>query len=164
MGLSFSFRLAVGYEFTVEEIEKVFGVKKKQRSHMEKRWDPKSGKRLPDEKVIDEPGGISALKYKDIVDDLEGETNFVEELASRYLDCHVIEFGDFGSGQISYIFCPDIKDTSEVMDFGSIDVSGEMEWSDVAAAGGALAMLCKRLRGVGLKPKAAVVKTTCKGS
>jgi hypothetical protein len=47
----------LGYRFDLEEFNDRFAKKRTERSHMEKRFCPKTGKQLPDKKVIDVAAG-----------------------------------------------------------------------------------------------------------
>ena len=118
MGIDYSVSLALGFRVTQEEIRKVFGVKQELRFHMEPRFDPKTGARLKDEKVIDQDEGVVLMwDGEDIM-----EFELVEELA-RKIGCSYWIDGTTGwSDDRDYILGPDLPEEGDGVDEGRITV------------------------------------------
>jgi hypothetical protein len=57
VGIDYSFKLAVGWRVSKERLEKKFGTVVPAKTHKEDRYDPKTGKKVESEIVVDEPGG-----------------------------------------------------------------------------------------------------------
>ena len=70
-----------------------------EKSHQEKRFDPKSGKELPSETVIDvEESEVFVLKGKEYSDD----DDFYEALA-KAVGGNLVEFGCYNAGEVSHM-------------------------------------------------------------
>lgn len=81
----YSTNIDVGFVFKLKDLEKAFGKKVPEKSHMEPRWDSKTGKRLRDKKVVDEEASICLqLDGKKYGDDW---MRFAMDVAKK-IDCY----------------------------------------------------------------------------
>lgn len=66
MGIDYTFFLRIGFELDQDDIEQPYLTVHKGKFHFEDRFDPKTGKKIKPEKVIDEYGGkYFSLEYDD---------------------------------------------------------------------------------------------------
>ena len=104
MGITYSFRLCVGFEIAQDDIKKCFLKEDKipGKYHMEDRFDPKTGMKLKPVKVCDvKPIDNSVLiidgEEIDPDDELEG-------VLEKTFNCHVETFGSYCAGELTYCF------------------------------------------------------------
>jgi hypothetical protein len=156
MGVEYSSRVVVGFEFEAEDLENVFAHEQPELSHMEPRFHSKTGKKLADEKVIDQKSHtIFSLEPAD-----EGEDcleTFCEEHLAGYLDCAVHVASDSWSGNVGKIVIgPHIK-TSEEYEFDRMTLYAGCLLKDLLKLEPELERIRRQLVNLGLKPGAAVV-------
>ncbi len=63
MGTDYTFNLAISFKFIEKDLVKAFGRKTIEQSHHEERFDPKTGKKIDDELVIDEEEELGLLCF-----------------------------------------------------------------------------------------------------
>jgi len=64
MGIDYTFYLRIGFELDIDIVSKPYEIFHEEKSHYEDRFDPKTGKKLKPEKIIDEHGGeYFSLEY-----------------------------------------------------------------------------------------------------
>lgn len=151
MSIDYSFGLMVGFRFSPGELDDVFGKKVPEKSHMEDRFDPKTGKKLAPEKVVDrEAGLVYVFQGKELED---GEYHVYEELANAiagHVGCNYDISGCDGNDMV--IFGPSIKYMEEGTDWGHIGTSGPLPLDAVVKAAPKLKQIATKLKKLGLVP------------
>jgi len=166
MGTDLSFGTAIGYDFTLAEINKAFGVKALEESHMEKRFDKKSGKKIAPEKVIDHP---ARLVYKFDDETIEAEDpdygSDHEGLCDKialHLKCEWCHSYYYGEEEATRIyFMPKMpKPLDDGACFGHIDTDGPLPFDAVVKMAPKMKKLAAGLKKLGLKPGKAGIHVT----
>lgn len=85
MSIDYDFGLCVGFIIPMDDVTRPFTIKVEEQSHLEKRFDPKTGERLEDAKIIDQRAG-EQLKFGD--HDLDDLYDLCDKL-SELLHCEV---------------------------------------------------------------------------
>jgi hypothetical protein len=143
MGIDYDFRLAVGFRVTSQEIEETFGEPREEDFHMEQRFDPRTGKRLEDEKVVTRPAGLNLVlrdcefdSVEELVDAMAGEVGAVSYPCGSYM----------GGDEFDFIIGPKVPDeaTSGFED-SHITVDGGFPFERLAELGPELARIKKEL-------------------
>lgn len=99
MGIDIDQSISIGFVLEEDEIKQVFGVATPEVSHMEDRFDPKTGAKLEPKKVIDTHSYTTfTLENKKF----DGEYELMEALA-KHLDVTVDRFGDSFGGRSGYV-------------------------------------------------------------
>lgn len=160
MGLDYSSQLAVGFVFQMEEVLDHFRKVTPEVSHMEDRYDEKTGKKVKPVKVVDEaedeawawPGEEEVYEAWDFID---------EVLGSKFR-CNPLIFGDVSGGDTFVCFAVSVKEDNksgiEDVDCGRVSFAGNLSYESVVDAGRELRYLKKRLEDADLKPKNPVVQ------
>lgn len=122
MGTYYRFDLAVGFRFTSAGLLAKFGQFHPEVSTPEARWDPKTGKRLPDATVVSQPARWSYL--------LDGETfetaNELMEALATQVDSYLRAVGWYGQGGLDYILGPSLPSSSgRALNSGNLECSGQ---------------------------------------
>jgi hypothetical protein len=154
MSIDYTIKLAVGYIIPEEELTRAFGKVTPPKTHMEDRFDPKSGKKLAPEEVVDHHG-YTTITYKGkVVED--GENQLAEDIA-KDLDCGLWLHGSSMSGEMSYVFGPNLEklykpyDSNELNE-GHLTAEGIVPFALLTECGSALGTIRKALKELGLNP------------
>ncbi len=98
MGTEYINDIGIGFPISDEQIPSKFRETKHEVNHFENRWDPKTGKKLPKEKVIDsleeEVYVLDGRSYVTIHDFLSA--------VAKPLGCICAEYGDYVDGSLFY--------------------------------------------------------------
>jgi hypothetical protein len=155
MSVDYYASLAVGFEVTGEELNEIFGAGLPEISHMEPRFDPKTGRKTKPEKVITQhESRILRLDGEDY----EDEHALVEAIASS-LSCSYHEVGSHYDDQenMSFIFCPDIKAEFDGFDDSRLTCSGGISYKTMLNLKPELERISKGLKKMGIDPGEAMV-------
>ncbi len=146
--------LSVGYFLPYEEVVKVFGYKHRQKSHLEDRFDPKTGAKLEPVKIIDEPGGLWVKlgehdePFQEFPPDFDDE-EFCEELGAQ-LGCGVERFSQ---GEFFGFSVQDGNMTGSGYEPHHYWSVGEALYFDtLITLGPSLKILAKKMEELGLQP------------
>ena len=150
MSTDYSFSTTVGFSFSIEEMRKKFGISLPEKSHLEDRWDPKTGASAPPEKVVDREASdgfaIDGVEYGD-----DEYQEFCEALAEK-LECEVSLSEMHGEpGDVVFGF-RDPKRIDDGVDFGHIGTSGGLPVDGIVKQIPQYRKLDKKLRKLGLRP------------
>lgn len=166
MGTDYNFGLAIGYQFSLAEINKTFGVQAPEESHMEERFDKKTGKPIEPEKVIDKPkrlvykfdGEILESVDEDYGSDYEGICNRI----ALHLGCEWTHSYHFGEEEATRIyFMPKLPGALwEGACFGHIDTDGPLPFDKVVKTASKMKKLRVGLKKLGLTPEVAAIHVT----
>lgn len=150
MGIDYNASIAFGYSYSADELKQIFSVHVPEESHLERRWDPKTGQELPKVKVVDTKEG-TYLRFQG------EEMMYLPEL------CEAIctETGCFYSGFNAYDEEPDTIVFGLVPktklagghDFGHVSSGDSYSMEDVLALLPQLHKLSDKLLDLGLRPK-----------
>ncbi len=145
MGIDYSFSLAVGFVVAMDSLVKPFIVKKEEKFHMEDRFDPKTGKKIGQAKVVDQ-SAEEEYAYK-------GETYECRyemfEALEVDLDCSINSGGGYSDGKTAYISVEfETDDSGE--DYGRVCVGGKATFEEVAKCKKKCADLKKTLTKLGV--------------
>ncbi len=157
MGIDYECGTAIGFRFTHEELCKPFKQEVAEVSHLEDRFDPKTGKRIAPAVVVDVLGGESLF--------LDGEEfehwQDLSQAVADKLDCRLWIDGDMNGDDPSFVFglTPVREEAGE--DFGPVSTGDHYSFADVAKLGPRLKSLKKRLEALGLEPNEARIYSTC---
>ncbi len=128
MGIDYSFSLAVGFVVEMDSFTKPFIVVAEEKSHMEDRFDPKSGKKLAPVKVIDQ-AEEQAYVYKGTT--YEDQFELLEALEED-LGCSINNGGGYLDGKTAYISVNfETDDSGE--DYGRVCVGGKATFAEISA-------------------------------
>jgi hypothetical protein len=111
MGVEHNSYTSIGYEFDAEGLSKFFLIKVPEVSHMEERFDPKTGKPVAPVKVVDRAAGeaFQIPGTTEIYDDTCLQS-FIEEELAAYLGCSVdVSFNAWDGTIGNVVFCPDLE-------------------------------------------------------
>ena len=163
MSIDYTIKLAVGYVIPEEELTRVFGRKTEGRTHLEDRFDPKTGKKIDPIEVVDE-FEYTTLYYRGV--EFEDSTYELAEKIAKDIEvetgCCAIPYGNNMSGETSVVFGPDLRSMSSMYDdneleSGHVTCSGGVPFSLLIECGSALGVIRKALRDIGLNPGEPVV-------
>lgn len=149
MSVDYSASLAIGYEVTTEMLER-FKVRTDPVWHMEARFNPKTGEKLPDERIEDEPAGevyrFGGAEYdypEDLINDLCHKLNACYHSSMEY-------YGD--TADMYFVVGPRLKSVEdyEGEDIGKLSIYGKMDWQDVLALGEELNRIGQELLKAGI--------------
>jgi len=161
MGVEYSVEIKVGYVFDLYELIRPFEKIKPEESHLEPRWDQKTGKEIKPEKVIDSDEEV----FYEFDGTYETEEELLEDIASR-AGCHYHVYGDFVSGDVSWVIFglnrPALKQIEEDFDINhNLRIGGAVTYQSVVAQAKALEKLGNKLKSLGIKKvgKPRVVQT-----
>lgn len=153
MGIDYTIHLAVGFRISEEELVEAFSVRTEEVSHMEKRFDPRTGERLADEKVVDRKAGTTLMwDGEDIGDEIELAEQVAKKAGCEYWGHGAPQYG----GATEYIFGPKFE-TTPSLDEGKVTCGGAVELGTFIDATFNLNEIKHALEALGLKPGKAVV-------
>jgi len=152
MGIDYSFSLDIGYKISGEDLpDSMFRITE-QKSHMEDRFDPRSGKKIAPVRVIDEEGGEETY----ILDGKEHEDTceLAEALAEKF-GCDVDCERGYGGDDFSMSFTLRLERTGEDDNgWGNVAVGSSIlfDVATSAKARAAMKKLGKDLKKLGIDP------------
>jgi len=146
MGIDYSFNLAVGFITTGKNVVKPFTVTLPEKFHMEDRFDPKTGKKLPSEKVVDFEGGES---FKLDGQEYDEEYELLEALSEK-LGCCIENAGGYTNGETLYVTAA-LDTDDDTLDEGRVYVGGGSTPADVAQAAKEANALSKKFKKLGIE-------------
>jgi hypothetical protein len=143
MGIDYSSNLLIGYAFEAKAVEAPFARTVPEKSHMEDRFDPKTGKKLDPVKVVDD-------EERDVWE-FNGESfEDREELYTALAAAAKCQYVLYG--QSEYVaFGPDIELSSENPDCGHVYFAGNLSYDAVVKAKAEVRRIGKKLRKFGLE-------------
>jgi hypothetical protein len=157
MSTNYSFRLSVGFEIGYDQILKKYGKYLPEMSHMEDRFDPRTGKKSGQEKVVDHEAGVRVViggesfgRYDthEMVEALEKELGAFVEVVNDAMS--VSSVGN------SFMISPrglNFKDPSRItLDYGDIMAQGGLLIDDLVRKLPQFEELGLRLKKLGFKP------------
>ncbi len=156
MGIDYSASLAVGFYFEPDEVLDAFTEEVEEVSHLEKRWDPKTGKEDRPEKVIDQEGGKRLVFKGEVVGDGDEDSLLVPQdlfgALAGHLKCQYWDDGwpDELKGVV-FGFVPK-RNIETGWSTGNADTTAGIRLDDVAEMEDRLGLLEMKLRALGLKP------------
>ena len=149
MSTYYSAHIAIGYRFVISELLYPFEKHTTEFYHMEKRFDQKTGEELPEVKVIDKE---SITIYHINNQEFGWYLDFFEELCN-HVQCDFSLLGDLNSLESSIVLTP--KYTFESFfpgeDFGKVDFSNSLKFSDVLNLEPELLLLKNKLQSLRLR-------------
>lgn len=148
MGIDCCFHIGFGYTVNAEDVYSKYRITFPEESHMEDRFDPKTGRLVGQEKVIDE---FETTTYTFDSRHCEEEEDLEGALAD-HLDCDVRVHGD------TMFFTVNVKQTGE--DEFAVDdavTTGSVLFKDVKGLDSKLKKLADRMKKLGIKPGKAKV-------
>lgn len=151
MGIDITQAVIVGYKFSREEVEKIFGKSTPEESHLEKRFDPQTGARLQDVRVITKHSYIEYFYKSEKVDYDELLNILSKKLAgntSVTSNCFAYCYGDYMCGQEFVIFG---YDKTECSDAGRCPEDSEINLETVISRKPDYERLARMLQGLGFK-------------
>lgn len=154
--------LGIGFVLKREAVIKKFRKKVAGKSHMEERFDAKTGKRLKDEEVVDvEPHHVHVLDgqtYGDGDPDYDdGGTDLLDAIADK-VGCDVEEFDGPDDHNENVIFKAKVKLSDDEFDGDGLIVTGSAGFKDVARLGPELKRIKAELMKLGVRTGAARVQ------
>jgi hypothetical protein len=158
MGIDYSSSLAIGWRVRAEQLKQVFGKYTPEQAHMEDRYDPKTGKKLLPEKVIDQRAGTVLM--------FEGqECDYIEQLVEAICDKTGATFWHDGSfmcdqEDMEYIIGPSFELDTEGKDEGRVTTGGGILFAKVVELAPELQRIGIELRKLGLDIGSAEITTT----
>lgn len=129
MSIEYSISIGIGYEFDEEDIEKI-AVKVSAKTHLEDRYDYKTGRKLKSVEVIDEDEYFTLKIGKaEFHDD---ECDLVDFIADN-INCVAYRCIDYvgSGGQNSVIFGPSMKSNTLYID--NITLEGDFLYTDLTS-------------------------------
>jgi hypothetical protein len=155
MSTYYTFGIAIGFEFSPEELSDVFGERIAEKSHMEDRFDQKTGKKTSQVKVIDEEDRV-VCKLDGKVFESDYWTDFANSLA-RKIGCRAVMRMYETEGTV--VFGPKMpKCLGHEDDFGHISLEGALPMGPILKFGPELKRIGAALRKLGLKPGRPIVR------
>lgn len=153
MGIDYSASIAFGCRVTPEMIGQVFGVTLPEKFHMEDRFDPKTGKKLPQVKVIDWEE-MNVYKIDKGADEyFEDQIELMEEVCKRARASYWI-VSDYDAPPDETTFIVGVtpkKSGDDGESWGRVDTGPSYSLDDVADLRPELEEIRKRLKDMGLK-------------
>lgn len=130
MGIDYSVRLAVGYVLGRDQVLGPFMIYTEERAHMEDRFDPRSGKKLLPQKVVDE-----AARNRIMIDGVEKDDyEAIDDVCALLGPGVSYEERDHGD-DVQYVIGlrrpPGYKDVD--VDWGHVSATGEFVLPELAA-------------------------------
>ena len=163
MSTNYSFRLSVGFEIGYDQILKKYGEYMPEKSHMEDRFDPRTGKKSVQVKVVDHEAGVRVVigsesfgqyDIHEMVEALEKELDAFVEVVND-----VMSAGCVGN---SFMISPrglNFKDPSKAtLDYGDVMAHGGFLIDDMVRKLPQFEELGLRLKKLGFKPGKLMVR------
>lgn len=147
MGSHFRACVGVGYIVSYNDAVKPFIKHVEEVAHMEDRFDPKTGKKLLPEKIIDTPASDGLFIDGDELDIYE----FLDLLGQK-LSCVVTQLNaefEVEGGEITFQLRMKRDEFADI-DFGRLDIGGPLEYVDVLKQEQALKDLRVRMIKLGI--------------
>lgn len=144
MGIDYSFNLAVGFTVTHEKLYEVFGKEFPPKTHLEDRFNPKTGKKLPQqEEVTDVPGGFSLFfEGKGCIDEYT-----LANVICKKLKCSCVQAGSGMTDICEFVFGPSFEKVKNDDDLGfHISVGGGIPFYNLVKEGPELTRIGSALR------------------
>ena len=156
MGIDRDYCLAIGYEVNESVIEDLFLRESPEKSHMEPRWDPRTGERVADEKVIDE-------RTEQVFIYQGHEFAFLEELLDKVCSDHDMNYWIHGwECDRDFVIGPNFAGLREDLSLEATpNVTGRFEMKDIPRVVHELERIKKVLTDLGLEVGIPVVRITC---
>lgn len=152
MGIDYSFWLNIGYKISGEFLPDSMRKITEEKSHMEDRFDPKTGKKLAPVKVIDEEGGLECF----LVDGTELEDMYsLAEALSEKLGCEVECEHGYSGEDFTITFSVNLPRTGQDDgDWGRVSVGSSILFEEVISnkARAAVEKLGADLKALGIDP------------
>jgi hypothetical protein len=159
MSIYYTINIAIGYRFSPEELLKSFTFSTEETSHMEKRFNPKTGEELPEVKVIT----TKSYKYYQI-DNRKICTSYdaIEAI------CHKLNCGFYSGGYDDdnyFVLVPkkEMKPFYPGQDLGKVEYGDSYKLIDVVSFQEELQDLELKLTALGIKVPEAGVHLVCHG-
>ncbi len=165
MSTYYSFSVAVGFEIGFKHVLKKYGRELPEKSRMEDRFDPKSGKKVDPVKVVDRPAGLRVVIRKRTYDPAEDAREICEALgreigAKVQLISDNPECGLDGDDWVLVSPAGLRFKAPGGIDYGRSSADGGFPVKDLAMALPKFERLKAQLHKLGLRPGDAVVRTT----
>lgn len=149
MSIETTHHVRVGFEFAEETIREIFSKYVDEISHMEKRYDPKTGTEIEPEKIIDQPARsvlvLDGREFEETDDELDIEL-FCEAVAKK-ARCTWYRHGNYCEGNYLIVFGPRFKTNK----FGDIPVDQVIKNAD------RFGRIKQALKNLGLEPDKAMI-------
>lgn len=130
MGIEYHVNLAVGVEVSVDELKRVFTQTLPEESHVEDRFDPKTGEKLEPAKVVDVKERVAWMwKGEEVYDQY-----LVDELSAEIGAVPYMKVNMWSEGLESVVFGPRLAELDEGEQDGRITVGGGVKYDDVVKA------------------------------
>jgi hypothetical protein len=146
MGIDYSFSLAVGFVVDMDALLKPFAKVTKGKSHMEDRFDPKTGEKLEPVKVVDrghrETYSLDGKRFG------TDRYDFLEALGVK-LDCTIDDGGGYSDEQTAYVSVNFESDHSE--DYDRVTINGRATLDEVVRCKEKCEALRKTLSDLGME-------------
>jgi len=158
MGISYRFELAIGFEVSMEEVDRVFGHTTDEVCHMEDRYDPRTGERLEPVLVRDQQSERVLM-----FDGLEVDEWLIGDELAGLLDCDVHRIDPYDGPVLAFVFGPHMKMNEEdALDDYHAGCSGSVYVDDIVTGKFAteLKRIEERLHALGFevgRPKVQIV-------
>lgn len=148
--------IAIGFEFSSEELADVFGEQVVEESHMEDRFDQRTGKKVGQVKVVDEEARI-VCRLDGKVFESDDWTSFADKLAKK-VGCRATTAFEF-EGEGVVVIGPRMPNCLHSGDtFYKVSLEGPMPMGPILKFGPELKRIGAALRKLGLKPGKPVVR------
>jgi hypothetical protein len=155
MSTDYSASTIVGFRFSQDELREKFGKPVGAKSHMEPRFDKKTGKSIDPEEVTDHREGIQYTflgKDLELVEaGVEPETEELCEAIAEHLGC-MTDFSHYYDVVEVYFYPKMPERTEDGMDGAHFSVGGPLPFDGVMKMAPKLKKLGEGLKKLGLKP------------
>ncbi len=158
MGVDYSASVAIGFYFTPDEVTEAFTEGVEEVSHLERRYDPRTGKEVGPEKVIDQEGGRRLVFKGEVIGDADANEDDpcapqdLFEAIAGYLKCQYWEDGWYEDlNGIVFGYSPK-KFIKTGWSNGPADTAGGIHQDDLLGLMPKMEPLMLKLRELGLKP------------
>lgn len=145
MGIDYSVNLGIGYIIDSEDLFAPFRVDIPEKSHMEDRFDPKTGKKIAPVKVVDEEAceeyEYKGKRYEDVYD--------LSHALAKDLECGISNNGGYSDGDTYYVTV-DVATDDSGLEEGRFIVGGAAKFDDVTAMRAQLTKLKKAFKKLGI--------------
>lgn len=156
MGIDYSSSVAIGFRVDADDLQ-VFSKELPEKSHMEERFDPKSGKSIGKVKVVDEEERTSWVlngeefdHRSELVDAICGKVNAQSWMDGSFYD---------DDENMNYVIGPNFP-RKNVRDEGKLTIDGELTLGQVVELQPEIDRIRTELAKLGLKVGAPVITST----
>ena len=152
MGIDYGQSILVGYRIEQNELLSNFlEIISPVTYREEDRFDPKTGKKIGTEQVIDQPGEDRyAFDGQDITDSVYNNPDVIPELIAKKFNCEQTLMGNFVCGELYYFFYLPIKTCDDGVDEGRHNFGPSLDYQDVIASHAKFKILGDQLKELGL--------------